>query len=316
MYGWFTLLYSRTWQNIVKQFKKERNPTPRWWFLFSSSVMSKSLQRHGLQHARPPCSSPTPRVYSNSCPSNQWCHQTISSSVVPFSSRVQSFQALGSFQMSQAFASDGQRIGVSASTSVLPMNTQEWSPLGWYGWISLQSKGLSSLLQHHSWKASVLRCSALLMVQLSHPYTTPGKIVALTMMVAGSESSFAPSTTWGHREGSPQQSPHLMEPLSPDFFMEIILKEGGVQTHIADHPAFTLISKHHSIHGYIHDVMILSMFSILTASEFETQKIARIMCLFLCCAKSLQSCLTLCDPTDCSPTRLLWGFSRQEHWTG
>ena len=110
---------------------------------FSCSVVSESLQPHGLQHTRPPCSSPGPRVYSNSCPSRGWCHPTISSSVIPFSSCLQSFPASGSFQMSQFFTSDGQRIGVSASASALPMNTQDWSPLGWTGWTSLQSKGLS-----------------------------------------------------------------------------------------------------------------------------------------------------------------------------
>ena len=97
----------------------------------------------GPQHARPPCPSPTLGVYTNSCPSSQWCHPTISSSVIPFSSYLQSFPASGSFQMSQLFASGGQSIGVSTSTSVLPMNTQDWFPLGWTGWISLQSKGLS-----------------------------------------------------------------------------------------------------------------------------------------------------------------------------
>ena len=97
---------------------------------FSCSVMSDSFQPHGLQHARPPCPSSTPRVYSNSCPLSQWCHPTISSSVVPFSSRLQSFPALGSFPMSQLFAWGGQSIGVSASTSVLPMNIQDWFPLG------------------------------------------------------------------------------------------------------------------------------------------------------------------------------------------
>ena len=101
--------------------------------------MSDSLQPHELQHARPPCPSPTPRVYPNSCPSSQWCHPAISSSVVPFSSCPQS----GSFPMSQLFTWGGQNIRVSASASVLPMNTQGWSPLGWTGWISLQSKGLS-----------------------------------------------------------------------------------------------------------------------------------------------------------------------------
>ena len=107
---------------------------------FSHSVMFSSLWPHEPQHARPPCPSPTPRVYPNSCPLSWWCHSTISSSVVPFSSPPQSFPASGSFPMSQFFALSGQSIGVSASTSVLPMNTQDWSPLGWTGWISLQSK--------------------------------------------------------------------------------------------------------------------------------------------------------------------------------
>ena len=104
---------------------------------FSRSVMSNSLRPHELQHAGPTCPSPTPRVYPNSCPLSQWCHLTISSSVIPFSSCLQSFPASGSFQMTQLFASGGQSIGVSASTSVLQMNTQDWSPLGWTGWISL-----------------------------------------------------------------------------------------------------------------------------------------------------------------------------------
>ena len=104
---------------------------------FCRSVVSKSLWLHELQHARPPCPSPTPRVYPNSCPLSQWCRPTVSSFVIPFSSHLQSFPASGSFQMSQLFASGGQSIGVSASTSVLPMNTQDWSPLGWTGWISL-----------------------------------------------------------------------------------------------------------------------------------------------------------------------------------
>ena len=109
---------------------------------FSHSIMSNSLWPHEPQHARPPCPSPT-HVYPNSCPLSQWCYQTISSSVISFSFCHQSFPASGSFQMSQLFASGGQSIGVSASTSVLPMNIQDWSPLGWTGWISLQSKGLS-----------------------------------------------------------------------------------------------------------------------------------------------------------------------------
>ena len=115
---------------------------------FSRSVMSYSLRPHGLQHARPPCPSPTPGVYSNSCPLSQWWHSTISSSVIPFSSHHQSFPASGSFPVSQFFTSDGQSIGVSASTSVLPMNIQDWSPLEWTGWISLQSKGLSRVFSN------------------------------------------------------------------------------------------------------------------------------------------------------------------------
>ena len=110
---------------------------------FSRSVVSVSLWPHGLQHTRLPWPSPTPRAYSNSYPSCRWCHPTISLSVVPFSSCLQSFPASGSFQMSQFFTSVGGSIGVSASVSVLPMNIQDWFPLGWTGWISLQSKGLS-----------------------------------------------------------------------------------------------------------------------------------------------------------------------------
>ena len=129
---------------------------------FSHSVVSNSLWPYEPQHTRPPCPSPTPGVYSNSCPLSRWCHPTISSSVFPFSSCPQSFPASvfpfsscpqsfpasGSFQMSQFFASGGQSIGVSASTSVLPMNTQDWSPLGWTGCISLQSKGLSRVFSN------------------------------------------------------------------------------------------------------------------------------------------------------------------------
>ena len=110
---------------------------------FSSSVVSNSLWLHGLQHTRPPCPSPTPGAYSNSCPLSQWCHPTTSSSVIPFSSCLQSFPLSGSFPMSQFFASGGQNIGVAASASVLPMNIQDWFPLEWTGWISWQSKGLS-----------------------------------------------------------------------------------------------------------------------------------------------------------------------------
>ena len=115
---------------------------------FSRLVVSDSLWPHGLQHASPPCPSSTRRVYSNSCPLSRWCHPTMSSSVIPFSSCLQSFPASGSFQTNQLFASGGQSIGVSAPTSVLPMNTQDWFPLGWTGWISLKSKGLSRVFSN------------------------------------------------------------------------------------------------------------------------------------------------------------------------
>ena len=115
---------------------------------FSCSVVSDSLRPYGLQHARPPCPSPTPGIYSNSCPLSRWCHPTISSSVVPFSSHLQSSPASGSFQVNQFFTSSGQSIGVSALASVLPMKIQDWFPLGWTGWISLQSKGLSRVFSN------------------------------------------------------------------------------------------------------------------------------------------------------------------------
>ena len=132
------------------------------------------------------CPSPSPGACSNSCPLSQWCHPTISSSVVPFSSCLQSFPASESFLMSQRFASGGQSIGASVPSSVLLMNIQDWFPLGWTSWISLQSKDspwesktLKSL-QHHNSKASVLQCSGFFMVQLSHPHMTTGKTTALT----------------------------------------------------------------------------------------------------------------------------------------
>ena len=123
---------------------------------FSCSVVSNSLQPHELQDARPPCPSPTPGVHSDSRPSSQWCHPAISSSVVPFSSCPQSFPASGSFPMSQLFIWGGQSIGVSASASVLPVNTQDWSPLGWTGWISLQSQESSPTPQFKSVNSSAL----------------------------------------------------------------------------------------------------------------------------------------------------------------
>ena len=148
---------------------------------FSCSVKSDSVGPRGPQHARPPCPSPTPGAYSNSCPLSQWCHPTILSSDVPFSSPLQSFPASGSFQMSQLFASGGGSIEVSASTSVLP---NEYSGLisfrmDWLDLLAVQGT-LKSLLQHHSSKASILQCSAFFIVQLSQPYMTTGKTMALT----------------------------------------------------------------------------------------------------------------------------------------
>ena len=147
----------------------------------SHSVVSDSMQSHGLQHARLPCPSLTPGACSNSCPLSWWCHPTISSSVVPFSPCLQSFPASGPFQMSQFFISGGQSSGVSALASVLPMNIQDWLPLGWTGWISLQSKGLSRVfsnttVQKHQFFGTLLS----FIVQHSHPYMTIGKTIALT----------------------------------------------------------------------------------------------------------------------------------------
>ena len=135
--------------------------------------MSDSLQPHESQHARPPCPSLTPRVHPNPCPLSRWCHPTISSSVVPFSSCPQSFPASRSFQLSQLFTSGGQSIGVSASTSVLPMNTQNWSPLGWTGWISLQSKGLSRVFSNITVQKHQFFGAQLSLQSNSHIHTWP-----------------------------------------------------------------------------------------------------------------------------------------------
>ena len=143
--------------------------------------MSDSLWPHEPQHTRPPCASPTPEFTQTHV---HWVGNAIQPShpLSPPSPPVLNLSQHQSFQMNQLFRSGGQRIGVSASTSVLPMNSQDWSPLGWTGWISLQSKGqtLKSLLQHHSSKASILQCSAFFIFQLSHPYMTSGKRIALT----------------------------------------------------------------------------------------------------------------------------------------
>ena len=139
----------------------------------SCSVVSKSLWPQESQHARPPCPSPTPRVYPNPCSLSQWCHPAISSSVNPFSSCPQSFPASGSFPMSQLLAWGGQRIGVSASASVLPMNTQDWSPLGWTGWISLQSKGLSRVFSNTTVQKNQFFEAQLSLPSNSHIYRWP-----------------------------------------------------------------------------------------------------------------------------------------------
>ena len=154
------------------------------WFSsvqFSHSVVSYSLQPHESQHARPPCPSPSPGVYSNPCPSSRWCHPAISSSVVPFSSCPQSLRASGSFPMSQLFEWGGPSIGVSASTSVLPKNTQDWSPLGWTGWISLQSKGLSRVFSNTTLQKHQFFSTQLSSQSNSHIHTWPlEKTIALT----------------------------------------------------------------------------------------------------------------------------------------
>ena len=140
---------------------------------FSHSVMSNSLRPQEPQQARPPCPSPTPRVHSNPCPLSRWCHPTILSSVVPFSSCPQASPASGSFPVSQLFSWGGQSIGVSASASVLPMNTQDWSPLGWTGWISLQSKGLSRVFSNTTVQKHQFFGTQLSSLSNSHIHTWP-----------------------------------------------------------------------------------------------------------------------------------------------
>ena len=147
---------------------------------FSCSVVSDSLKPHEPQHARPSCPSPNPGVHPNPCPLSRWCHPTISSSVIPFSSCPQSLPAPGSFPMSQLFTSGGQSIGVSAAASVLPMNTQDWPPLGWTAWISLQYEGLSRVFSNTIVQKHQFFCAQLSLWSNSHPYLTTGKTIALT----------------------------------------------------------------------------------------------------------------------------------------
>ena len=148
--------------------------------LLSLSHCDNSLWPHGLQHASPPCPSPTLGIYSNSCPFSRWCHLTISSTVVTFSSCLQYFPASRSFPMSQFFASGGQSIGVSASASVLPMNIQDWFLLGLTDWISVQSKDSQESSPTPQFKSINSSALSFFMVQLSHPYMTTGKTIALT----------------------------------------------------------------------------------------------------------------------------------------
>ena len=181
-FGWANLKNSETYKSFFYKIPNiqtatfQRSHTNNCIYLlaqFSRSVMSTSLRPHEPQHTRPPCPSPTPGVYSNSCPLSQWCHPTISSSVVPFSSCLQSFPASGSFPLSQFFASGRQSTGASGSALVLPMNIQGWFSfrMDWFDLLAVQGT-LKSLLQHHSSNASILQCSAFFMVK-SHIHTWP-----------------------------------------------------------------------------------------------------------------------------------------------
>ena len=154
---------------------------------FSSSVVSDSLRPHELQHTRPPCPSPTPRVYPNSCPLSPWCHPAISSSIIPFSSCPQSLPASESFPMSQLFAWDGQSIGVSALASVLPKTTQGWSPLEWTGWISLQSKGLSGVFSN-----TIVQKHQFFGTQLSSQFNSQIETKMRNVFITSQQSTLSP----------------------------------------------------------------------------------------------------------------------------
>ena len=170
----FAISFSEFW--LVDQFLLACFSVIIWklyTYQFSCSVVSDSLWPHELQHIGPPCTSPIARVNPNSCLLSRWCRPTISSSVDPFSSCPQSFPTSGSFLMSQLFAWGGQSIGVSASTSVLPMNTQDWSPLGWIGWISFQSKGLSRVFSNTIVQKHLFFDTQLSLKSISHIHTWP-----------------------------------------------------------------------------------------------------------------------------------------------
>ena len=165
-----------SWKNVPIYWKLDYNKIALTFFSsvqFSHSVVSDSLRPRESQHARPPCPSPTPGVYSDSCPSSWWCHPDISSSVIPFSSCPQSLPASGSFPVNQLFAWGGQSIGVSASASVLPMNTQDRSPLGWTDWISLQSKGFSRVFSNTTVQQYQFLSAQLSSQSNSHIHTWP-----------------------------------------------------------------------------------------------------------------------------------------------
>ena len=179
--------YTGTWRDAqhdssLRNYKSK----PQWDIIshlynISHSVMSDSLSPHGLQHSRLPSWSPTPRVYSNSCPLSRWCHPAISSSVIPFTSHLYPFPVSEAFPMSHFFTSGGQSIGVPVSASVFPINIQYWFPLGWTGWISLQSKGLSRVFSNTTvQKHQLFSAQVFFIVQISHPYITTRKTIAFT----------------------------------------------------------------------------------------------------------------------------------------
>ena len=180
-HDWVTFTYTLFLKCIWKFIFPKTHSSVKIIQFNSVTLSCPTLQPHGVQDTRLPCPSPTSGACSNSCPSSWWCHPTISSSVIPFSSYPQSFPASGAFQMSQFFTSGGQSIGASASASVLPMYIQDWFPLELTGWISLQSRGLSRVFstttvqKHHSFHAQLF-----FIFQFSHPYMTTGKIIALT----------------------------------------------------------------------------------------------------------------------------------------
>ena len=250
-----------------------------------SSVMSDSLWSHGLQHARPPCPSPTCRAYSNSCPLSWWCHPTVS----PFS-RLQSFPASESFPVSQFFTSGGQCIGASAS--VLLMNIQDWFPLGLTGYL-LAVQGTFNSLQHHSSKASVLWGSAFFIVQLSHPYMTTGKTIALTRWIfVGKVMSLLLNML--------SRLVIAFLPRSKRLLISWLQSPSAVILEPKSIKSLTVSTVPPSI---CHEVMgpdaVIFLFWML--SFRPTFSLSFTFTQHAAAAKSPHSCWTLCDPMDCSP---------------